>query len=175
MICCITRAREGDPWAAEALVENLRPRITRMAAYYGRRCGEDPDDLVQEAWLGLLEALPELDMEIGSPEQHLIARARWRVLDALKRARVRRCASLDDGALDPRYAARPAECHVETACVTEFVEQLKLFHRRILACLMAGLTWRETGRMLGCTSANIAYHVRQIRRKYEEWSRDIYD
>ncbi|HET6453664.1 MAG TPA: class I SAM-dependent methyltransferase [Armatimonadota bacterium] len=29
--------------------------------------------------------------------------------------------------------------------------------------------WREAGNTLGCTSANIAYHVRQIRRRYEEW------
>ena len=28
-----------------------------MAAYYARCCGEDADDLTQEAWAGLLEAL----------------------------------------------------------------------------------------------------------------------
>ena len=153
-----------------------------MAVYYGRRCGEDPDDLVQEAWLGLLEALPELDLAIGSPEQHLIARARWRVLDALKRARVRRCSSLDDhvsglksrntGAINFVCSSRPDECQVETACVAEFAAQLRPNHRQVLACLMAGLTWRETGRVLGCTSANVAYHVRQIRRKYEEFMID---
>ena len=36
--------------------------------------------------------------------------------------------------------------------------------------LLAGFTWREAGDALGCTSANIAYHVRQIRRQYEAWS-----
>ena len=30
-------------------------------------------------------------------------------------------------------------------------------------------TW-EAGSALGCTSANIAYHVRQIRRRYERWA-----
>ena len=46
--------------------------------------------------------------------------------------------------------------------------------RAILDCLLAGLTWREAGSVLGCTSANIAYHVRQIRRQYEEWAGDGY-
>jgi len=39
--------------------------------------------------------------------------------------------------------------------------------------LLRGLTWRETGHALGCTSANIAYHVRQIRRHYEVWSNEV--
>ena len=30
---------------------------------------------------------------------------------------------------------------------------------------------REVGSALGCTSANVAYHVRQIRRQWEEWER----
>ena len=49
--------------------------------------------------------------------------------------------------------------------------RLKAPQKAILDCLMAGLTWREAGTALGCTSANIAYHMRQIRRQYEEWSR----
>ena len=34
----------------------------------------------------LLEALPALDPNIGSPDQYLIQHARWRLLDAIKRA-----------------------------------------------------------------------------------------
>ena len=34
----------------------------------------------------------------------------------------------------------------------------------------SGWHWREAGRELGCTSANVAYHMRQIRRQYEAWS-----
>ena len=90
MKSCYERARAGDPAATEAVVESLRPRLERMASYYARCSGEDPDDLLQEAWVGLLEALPLLDLGIGSPDQYLIQRARWRLLDAVKRARVRR-------------------------------------------------------------------------------------
>lgn len=143
-----------------------------MAAYYGRVSGEDADDLQQEAWLGLLEALPELDLHIGTPEQYLIARARWRLLDAVKRARVRRCLPLDDAAFESLPSVG-AEAAVASACASEFTCGLKQSHQAVLECLMAGLTWRETGEMLGCTSANIAYYVRQIRRRFEEWCEDV--
>jgi len=164
----ITRARDGDPLATKAIVETLRPRISKMAAYYGRCSGEDPDDLLQEAWVGLLEALPELDVRIGSPEQYLIARARWRLLDTIKRARVRRCASLSDET--PPRPAQP-DASAASAAVSEFVRRLNTTQREVLLHLLAGLTWREAGESLGCTSANVAYHVRRIRRIYEEWER----
>lgn len=168
MNACIRRAREGDPLATQELVETLRPRITKMAAYYGRCTGEDPDDLLQEAWIGLLEALTEVDMHIGTPEHYLTARARWKVLDAIKRARVRRCAPLEDAAADS-IPDTGTENALASACTSEFVDQLKTTQQQVLDCLMSGLTWRETGDKLGCASANVAYHVRKIRRKYEEW------
>ena len=163
------RARDGDRIATEAVVETLRPRLARMAAYYARCSGEDADDLLQEAWVGLLEALPVLDMGIGSPDQYLIQRARWRLLDAVKRARVRRCAPLEEEAAE-RVAASSQEEAESSACVGEFTGSLKGRQRDVLNYLLAGFTWREAGDALGCTSANIAYHVRQIRRQYEAWS-----
>jgi RNA polymerase sigma-70 factor (ECF subfamily) len=140
-----------------------------MAAFYARRCGEDADDLLQEAWVGLLEALPELDIRIGRPEQYLIQRARWRLLDSIKHARVRRCSPLDEIA----NFISSSEATADTACVSEFVGQLKSQHQAVLNCLLDGLTWREAGETLGCSSANIAYHVRQIRRRFQEWTEEI--
>lgn len=157
--------------AKEYLVDSVRPRIARMACYYARCSGEDPDDLLQEAWLGLLEALPDLDMGIGTPEQYLIQHARWRLLDSIKRARVRRCAPLDDTDTSGLLPPDP-DTAMASACVSEFAGQLKTAQRDVLECLLAGLTWREAGQLLGCTSANIAYYVRQIRRKYEEWEEE---
>jgi RNA polymerase sigma factor (sigma-70 family) len=163
----LIRARDGDPAATRTIVETLRPRISKMATYYGRSSGEDSDDLLQEAWLGLLEALPELDLDIGVPEQYLIARARWRLLDAIKRARVRKCASLDDEPWSSQIAPDHA---LESACISEFLRRLNKTQRAVLVRLMSGLTWRETGRLLGCTSANVAHHMKRIRRLYEEWA-----
>jgi RNA polymerase sigma factor (sigma-70 family) len=151
------------------LVPKLRPRIEKMASYYARRCGEDADDLLQEAWLGLLQALPALDPRIGSPEQYLIKHARWRLLDAVKRARIRRCVALDEEGAECLLPPDADEAH-SSASVRDFTGRLKEQHRDLLACLMAGLTWREAGSALGYTSANVAYHVRQIRRQYEAWA-----
>src|SRR5438128_69121 len=123
MDCPFERARAGEAPAIEAVVAKLRPRLARMAAYYARCSGEDAEDLLQEAWVGMLEALPELDLRIGDPEQYLIQRARWRLLDHIKRARVRRCAPLEEA-----EAGRPAatgECALSPACVAEFAAQLK--------------------------------------------------
>lgn len=170
MNCCIEHARDGDPTAREALVDELRPRIASMAGHYARCTGEDPDDLLQEAWVGLLEALPELNTCIGSPEQYLIRHARWRLLDAVKRARIRRCLPLEDTSGDDIPHPKSA---VESAFVSEFADRLKESQRAVLGCLLDGLTWREAGRALGCTSANVAYHVRQIKRRYEEWTEGV--
>jgi len=139
-----------------------------MSAYYARCCGEDPDDLLQEAWLGMLEALPALDLYIGSPEQYLIKHARWRLLDAIKRARIRRCLPLEESLADDGPPV--PETAMAVASVSEFTGQLKDNQRAVLGCLLDGLTWREVGDALGCTSANVAYHVRQIRRRYHEWT-----
>lgn len=150
------------------LVEEMRPRIWKMAAYYARRCGEDADDLAQEAWVALLEALPDLDLTIGQPEQYLIARARWKMLDSIKRERIRKCISLDETLADA-VCPPVSDNALDSACVSEFAVGLQPTQRAILACLMSGLTWRETGERLGFASANVAYHVRKIRRRYEEW------
>ena len=164
------RARDGDPSAKRTIVDALRPRIAKMAHHYARRCLEDPDDLLQEAWLGLLEALPALDTEIGSPEQYLISRARWRLLDAIKRAHVRRCISLDDELLSEFPVAAQLETAFSEASASEFIRSLSAVQRTILCCLLSGLTWRETGCALGCTSANVAYHVRCIRHLFNTWA-----
>lgn len=163
---CIERARDGDLPSVGALVEILRPRIFKMSAYYARLCDEDPDDLVQEGWLGLLEALPLLDMHIGSPEQYLIKHARWKILDAVKRSCIRKCISLDDSFME---IPTDRDDILDNALVSEFTTQLNNTQRAIVNCLIEGFTWREAGVQLGCTSANIAYHMRQIRRRYHQW------
>lgn len=165
---CYEKAKQGDSHDIHRMIEKLHPRISSMASYYARRSGEDADDLAQEAWMGLWEALPDLDIHIGSPDQYLIQRARWRLLDAMKRASTRRYASLEEQTEDQEGRIYPASAF-EEACLTEFTGRLKELHRKIVECLLAGFTWREAGVILGCTSANIAYHMRQIRRQYQEW------
>jgi len=163
----LERARGGDPLAKMTVVRTLKTRVARMAAYYARCASEDADDLAQEAWLGLLEALPRLDMSIGDPEQFLVRHARWRLLDSIKRARVRRTASLDETAGAENMLDHAPDM-LGGLWASEFVQELPGTQKAVLQCLLAGLTWREAGAQLGCSSANIAYHVRQIRRQYED-------
>jgi RNA polymerase sigma-70 factor (ECF subfamily) len=187
----LQQATGGDASAVEVVVQKLQSRIAGMAAHYARCSGEDADDLRQEAWLGLLEALPNLDLHIGDPEQYLVRYARWRLLDAVRRARLRRCDSLNnwlESAQGDDFAQETmlnrfglcfttncgrvdmAENTVEAISLAEFCSQLQVTQRVVLNCLMRGLTWRETASVLGCTSANVAYHVRQIRCQYQTWS-----
>jgi len=174
-------AIDGHPPAVDALIARLRPRIERMSAYYARCCGLDSDDLRQEAWIGLLEALPGLDLSIGQPEQYLICCARWRMLDAARRAQLRRCERLEPehqeavspGASGYRVSMPRSGTHddaVSSVSLGQFVGQLDSVQRRVVHCLMDGMTWRETAHELGCTSPNIAYHVRRLRKRYLDWS-----
>lgn len=162
---CFDAARAGEPSALAALVDQLAPRLTRMAAYYARCTGEPRDDLLQEAWQGLLEGLACLDPAIGSPVQYLVLRARWRLLSFVRAARLRRCLPLRDVILCDDPALIGADNAMDLA---NFQATLRAQQQDVLDCLRSGLTWRQTGQVLGCSSANVAYHVRQIRRQYQQ-------
>ncbi|HLJ57590.1 MAG TPA: sigma-70 family RNA polymerase sigma factor [Chthonomonadaceae bacterium] len=154
---------ERDGEAGPQIVDALTTRIDKMAAYFGRTCGVDADDLRQEAWLAIFEMAPKLDLSIGSPEQHLLKRARWRILDTIRAHRRRQHVSLTDlHAQDATYTERWGD-----ADLAELNARLTIVQRRILRALMEGYTWREVGALLGCTSANVAYHVRKIRAVYD--------
>ena len=85
----------------------------------------------------------------------------------IKRENVRRCEALPE---EPDAGVTRADEILASAAAGEFRALLKPTQRAVLDCLLDGLTWREAGRVLGCTSANIAYYVRQIRRLYQQWS-----
>jgi len=165
---CYENAINGDPRATRAIVDALRPRLCRLAAHYSRVTGEDADDLLQDALIGLLESLPGLDLAIGRPEAYLLQRARWRMLDTIKRQHLRKCLPLEDA--EPEAVSARGDGPAATVCVREFTGLLPSNQRAVLDCLMDGLTWREAGAVLGCSSANVAYHVRRIRKAYEAWS-----
>ncbi|MCC6728512.1 MAG: sigma-70 family RNA polymerase sigma factor [Chthonomonadales bacterium] len=165
MALCYECARRGEPRAVESVAGALRARIERMAAHYARRSAQDADDLQQEAWLGVLEALPDLDVTIGVPEGFLLQRARWRLLDSLRRSRRAAALTLDE--VGEVAAAHDEGRGIdERLVVMDFVRGLPEVQRAIVACLVAGYSWRETGKALGCTSANVAYHMRGIRKRY---------
>jgi RNA polymerase sigma-70 factor (ECF subfamily) len=146
------------------MLDTIKSRIEKMAAYFGRQCGVDADDLRQEAWVAVLETLPNLDHSVGSPEQHLLKRARWRILDSIRWHRRRQHLALTDLELNTASYLDPRS-DVDLA---ELQSRLTPVQKRILRGLLEGYTWREVGEIVGCTSANVAYHVRRIRQVYLE-------
>ena len=92
----VRQAKAGDHKARRLLAEQLRVRVERMAHYYASRSGEEYEDLLQEAWLTLFQALQDVNFNIGSPSCYLLKRAKWRMLDVIKSNRRRQHASLAD-------------------------------------------------------------------------------
>jgi len=165
MKALITSAKSGSPDAVALLSERLNDRVRGIAAKYTRTTSEEFDDLLQEAWAGLLEALPEVNVNIGAPEEYLIKRARWRVLDYLKYQRRRQCEALPESPLG-EPGDTPGEEAVHAAVLGELFGRLTDTQRRVVLLLLNGLTWREAAAELGCASSNVAYHVKIIRRAY---------
>ena len=164
----LLRARGGDAAAQDALRERLRPRLESLAGYYAARTGMDAADLLQEAWLAVFEALPTVDMAVGTPSQFLLKHARWQILDHIRWSNRRRhepLEGLDDGIADER--AHPGPSDVEARIlVADLERRLNQRQKLILRGLLDGHTWRQIGDSLGCTSANVAYHVRGIRQAW---------
>ena len=93
-----------------------------------------------------------------------------RTARALSRARCVTCSSFSDS------HGFEGEGDVETRILVEDLEtRLSARQQKILRGLLRGHTWRQIGDELGCTSANVAYHVRGIRAAYAELTRDDAD
>jgi DNA-directed RNA polymerase specialized sigma24 family protein len=167
----VLKTDEYQDSSGSEIVGALSTRIEKMAAYFGRVSGVDADDLRQEAWVAVFEMAPNLDRSIGSPEQHLLKRARWRILDSIRSQRRRQHLPLSE---IPDHD----QCYTENwggADLAELNGRLSLIQRRILRALLEGYTWREVGALVGCTSANVAYHVRKIRAQYKALSGESRD
>jgi DNA-directed RNA polymerase specialized sigma24 family protein len=156
----ITRAKAGDARAKEALVSHLASRVTSCSRYYARRCGVDADDLQQEMWLGVFAALERVDVTIGDPSQYLLAQGRYALLTSLRARRA------------PGMPIEAAEGVADQGCLEAsviggqtadaFVSSLQGQASTIVSYLMAGHSRSDAARILGCTPANITYHLRRV-------------
>ncbi len=174
----LQRAKQGDTRAQERLRKSLTPRLESLAGYYASRTGMDANDLLQEAWVAVYEVLPTVDMTIGTPSQYLLKHARWQILDHIRWNKKRSHDALDELMVETEeltqssFATRanlPGAEDVETRLMLEILEaRLSTRQRAILWGLLDGHTWRQIGDTLGCTSANVAYHVRGIRQAYAD-------
>jgi RNA polymerase sigma factor (sigma-70 family) len=174
----VRSAKQGDSRAQDRLRKNLTPRLESLAGYYASRTGMDANDLLQEAWLAVYEVLPSVDTNIGTPSQYLLKHARWQILDHIRWNKKRSHDALEELPVETEehsqnnFATRsnlPETSEVETRMLLEILEaRLNVRQKAILRGLMEGHTWRQIGDELGCTSANVAYHVRGIRQAYAD-------
>lgn len=165
MRALIDRAKRGEQAARHELAIALWPRLLSMAKYYARTSGDDPDDLLGEGWCALFAALDQVDLDIGRPECFLIERARWRMLDYIKWHRRRRDTEPEQEPACPDTRDLAGTIAGETL-VSELAADLTDTQRLVLAGVLRGHTCREVAARLGCSGANVAYHVRRIREKW---------
>lgn len=161
----ILRAKRGDRQATADLAGRLRGRVRGIALYYATRSPQDVDDIEQEVWLGILTAVREVDVSIGDPVQFLLKRGRWKALDSIKRSFRRREDAVEDMSMVRDH--QQFEDGVLTACLVEELKQ-RLSDRQatIVDYLVAGRSGEEVAQILGCSPANVTYHVKRIRQEF---------
>ena len=161
----IEQARQGNAAARQEVSDLLRDRVVRTAGHYASLTGMDREDLQQEMWLGMLLGLQQVDVSIGDPLYYLFLRGKWRLLEAIRRSERERAESLESGAAVPDRAVFEEEvCSRWMALNLE--ARLRGPQRAILNGLLQGHLQEELAQSLGCTAANISYHVRKIREGY---------
>jgi RNA polymerase sigma factor (sigma-70 family) len=160
----IAKAQMGCSGARQQLATLLQPRLTSMARFYARKTGLDCDDLLGEAWCAVFEALPETRLEIGQPEEYLMRRARWAVLDYLKWSLRRQMDPLEEWD-EGTSADTPAPDTVTRVTVEKLARALTPIQQNIVKLLLDGETCTSAAESLGCTTANVSYHLGQVRRQ----------
>jgi RNA polymerase sigma factor (sigma-70 family) len=161
----IENARQGNSAARERVSELLRDRVLRTAGHYASITGMDREDLQQEMWLGMMLGLQTVDVTIGDPLYYLFLRGKWRLLEAIRRSERERADSLDAGApvLDRVRFEEEVWSRWEAL---RLANRLRGPQQAILYGLLEGYLQEELAQSLGCTAANVSYHVRKIREGF---------
>jgi len=163
----LAQARDGEAPAIAAVIDELRPRIRRLASYYASRCPEDAGDLEQEAWVAILEAIPQVRLEVSEPRQYLVKAGKWAMLNFINRQASRRHGELPEDYDEPVPPTAPVRA-AASDLLDRIFERVSDRQAVILRALLAGHTCAETARLLECSTANIAWHMRKIREVYED-------
>lgn len=161
----IELAREGNKRAQEIVQDALRERVQRTAGHYANLTGLDADDLQQEMWLGICCGLQVVDTTIGEPLCYLYLRGKWRLLEAIRRSNRERADSLDLNLETLCHYALEEEV-AATDLAWRFRSQLDEQQRAIFDGLLAGHMQKELAKALGCSAANVSYHVQRIRARF---------
>ncbi len=160
----IAQSHSGHDRARQALIGQLHPRVRRLARYYAYRSAHEAEDLEQEIWIGVLAALREVNVEIGDPVAFLMKHGRWKALEAVKRLHRHYEEPMEPlDTTDP--AAGPESVAMDSALLDNLKAKLSPAQITVLEGRLTGASGEEIAQHLGCTPANISYHLRRIREE----------
>jgi RNA polymerase sigma-70 factor (ECF subfamily) len=160
----IQLSQAGHRDARRLLVSQLNPRVRSLARYYAFRSANEAEDLEQEIWIGVLSALQEVDLTIGDPVAYLMKHGRWRALEAVKRRHRHREEALESTeTVDPQSG--PESLAIGSALLDHLRLRLSPAQQAVLEGRIAGLSGEEMAENIGCTPANVSYHLKRIREE----------
>jgi RNA polymerase sigma factor (sigma-70 family) len=146
------------------LVSEHERAIHRMASSYERDAARR-QDLIQDVWLALWQALPGFRGE--SSERTFVFRiAHNRGVSHIQHWRRRRTETLDETARIPHTAADPEDALAARQRGEQLrlaVTGLPLGLRQVIVLVLEGLSYREIGDVLGISENNVAVRVARAR------------
>ena len=169
----VSAAQSGSKRGMQSLIDALQPEVKRIATWYAQFTAyDDAGDYMSEAWLAIFERLPKVDVTCGNAIAHLVVYGRYAIQSATKRhgnhkkrepfaedLKVRSYASHGDAV--PAMLAREAVRRVAA-------EKLNEKQRSIVKHKMDGLNGEALEQATGLSKALISYHMKTIRRVYQE-------
>lgn len=157
----VAQAAEGEAWAAEMLLAQLRPLVLR---YCRGRLGRVPgaefaaDDAAQEVLLAVVSALPRYQDQGRPFEAFVFGIAAHKVAD-LQRMTLRSAIPVDDLPDDADPSLGPEDVAVRAGDVQQvrlLLDRLPANLRELLLLRVAvGLSAEETGQALGMTAGAV--------------------
>jgi RNA polymerase sigma factor (sigma-70 family) len=160
----IILSSKGNHSAKRLLVLLLKPRVRKLARYYAYHSAHEAEDLEQEIWIGVLTALQEVDVNIGDPVAFLMKHGQWRALEAVKRLHRHY-----EKAMEFTETWHPQHSPESSVMSSNLLDILKAgltpAQRMVLEGQLSGLSGEEMAESIGCTPANVSYHLRRIREK----------
>jgi RNA polymerase sporulation-specific sigma factor len=179
-------ASENDRFAVETLAERYL-RLVRMCARPLFLAGGDSEDLIQEGMFGLLSAIRQFSLDMGTSfhtfAEHCI---RMRLLSAIKSASRLKHIPLNDGisleqlsddsgadlsAFPVGFLRNPEELVLARESKEEldaaFSRCLSRFEIKVLDLYLEGLSYREIAQRLSKDAKSVDNAVQRIRRKLE--------
>lgn len=155
-------AQAGEPWALQAVYEQLAPRVL---AYFRARGASEPEDLTSEVFLTVLPRLPGISGGAAGLRTFTFSVAHARLVDDVRRRSRREPPTAYDPATDPRTSEASeavALASLEEAQVRALLDTLLPDQRDVLVLRVLGdLSLEQVAQALGKSTGA----VKQLQRR----------